>query len=627
MPYFILFLLAISAAQARFATKDDTGYTIESEKSQITVHEDGSYDIESEKIIALERDDARTQFAKFSMSYREKTEKLEVIEAKTIFEEKEYPVDKASIEDKPLASSSNGFEDRCQISIPFSKAEVGAKIVLKTKFSSNLVTTKNHFSTIIHPISDDGWQKSYHLQLSSKIPIHIQFNDPNGALDIKTDAKKAEDTITCLAVSLKKEGTEKIEREYSSRQLSPKKATWISLSSMTDYTSILKDLTPEYEKVLKQPLPALHQEILDAAKCEKKEEDQLRKIMVLLAEKVQYLGSWMTFRGFFIPRDLADVNKTHFGDCKDFSAAMVVIARQLGFKADVAFVSRGELFNKLFGLPHWFVDHAIVRIENKEGKVYWLDPTNFSCSLSVRSDIDDRPALVPVDAEKAKTALQHIPKRDPFTYKNIETYSVDLDENRIKKDVQLHISQTHKYNEYLTGIYLQNGKKNTEDFVFMLLEGTLIQESDRIHITLPDLTNRIIKPIDISASYYSHALIKSNIGKAILLENNMTLISAILLVREDDVTDWVPAALGSYEFKKVISSKKIQNPERLNDCIDSPWFKIERTAEIQGSDSVIITRVTVLQDYIKNEDLKTEEFKKIQKKIKSDFSNLVVELD
>ncbi|CAO5674591.1 MAG: hypothetical protein HEEMFOPI_00688 [Holosporales bacterium] len=627
MPYFILFLFVISVAEARFATKDDSGYIIESEETKITVHADGAYDIESEQIVELVREDAREHFSKMIFTYHDKTEKFDVISAKTIFEGKEYPVEKSAVEDKPLVSSSNGFEDRRQVSIPFPKTEIGSKIYLKTKYSSNLIICKNHFFTTLHPVSNDAWQKAYHVQLSSKIPLHIQVNDPNGMLTIKTDAKNPKDTITCLDVSLKKEGTETIQNEFLSRRLSAKKKTWISLSSLTDYKDMLKDLIPEHEKVLKQPLPALHQEILNAALSEKTEEGQLKKVMVLLSEKVQYLGSWMTFKGLFIPRDLADVDKTRFGDCKDFSAAMVAIARQLGFKADVAFVQRGESSRESYGLPQWFTNHAIVRLENKDGKVYWLDPTNFSCTLTVRNDIHDRPVLVPVDVEKAQAACQHIPKIDPFIYTDTQTYTVLKDQNRIKKDIQIHLSETHQHAELLTGAYLKTGKKNVEDLVFMFLEGSPIQESDRISMTLPDLTSRIVQPLDFSASYYSADLLKSNLGKAILLKDTTELINGITKINEADECDWFASKLGTYEFKSIIKETKILHPERLNDCIDSPWFKIERTAEIQGADSIITTRIIVHQDLIKNEDLKTPEFKLIRKKINEDFQQIIVELD
>ncbi|CAO4843954.1 MAG: hypothetical protein CNLJKLNK_00319 [Holosporales bacterium] len=627
MPYFIIFFLAISVAQARFATKDDSGFIIESEETKITVHADGAYDTETEQIIELKRDDARERFAKLTLFYRDKTETIDVISAKTIFEGKEYLVDKSLIEDKPLASSSNRFEDIRQVSIPFPKTEIGSKIYIKTKYSSKLIISKEHFSTILSPVSNEAWQKSYHVQLSSKIPLYIQMNDPNDMLTIKTDAKNPKDAITCLDISLKKEGTERIENELMLRRLSSKKRTWVSLSSMTDYKDMLKDLIPEYEKVFKQPLPALHQEILDAAKCEKTEEDQLKKIMVLLAEKVQYLGSWMTFKGLFIPRDLTEVDKTRFGDCKDFSAAMVTIARHLGFKADVVFVQRSEHPNESFGLPNWFTDHAIVRLENKDAKVYWLDPTNFSCTLSVRSDYDDRPVLVPTDIEKAQAECQQIPKIDPFTFTDTQTYTILKDQNRTKKDVQIYLSPTHQLCNSFTGFYLKDGKKNVEDLAFMVLDGNSVQESNRISITLPDLTSRIIQPLEFSASYYSDDLLKSNLGRAILVKNKTDLLYSIALINEDSETDWFACDLGTYTFKIIIKEKKFNHPERLNDCIDSPWFKIERTAEIQGSDSVITTQIIVLQDLIKNEDLKTQEFKNIRKKIKDDFLELIVELD
>ena len=72
---------------------------------------------------------------------------------------------------------------------------------------------------------------------------------------------------------------------------------------------------------------------------------------------------------------------------------------------------------------------------------------------------------------------------------------------------------------------------------------------------------------------------------------------------------------GVYKNKIIFLNNKIKNPNDLCFSIKSPWFEISRSVQIQGNESVIEETITLLTDYIKNDDLKKDEFISAQNKI------------
>ncbi|MEN9810546.1 MAG: hypothetical protein RLZZ488_2113 [Pseudomonadota bacterium] len=85
-----------------------------------------------------------------------------------------------------------------------------------------------------------------------------------------------------------------------------------------------------------------------------------------------------------------------FGDCKDFALLLVKMARQLGYRADVALIHRGEpeFDPTSLAMPRHF-NHMLTRIVDENGKTHWIDPTNtLHDATHVNRDIADHPALI-----------------------------------------------------------------------------------------------------------------------------------------------------------------------------------------------------------------------------------------
>ena len=115
------------------------------------------------------------------------------------------------------------------------------------------------------------------------------------------------------------------------------------------------------------------------------------------------MGDWRTVSGKYFPRDLEKIADSQVGDCKDFSASTAAILQKLGYKVQPILVMRGTTStSNPEALPNMGnFNHVMLKVTNRGGKIYWIDPTNtVSMAQGIFPDIADRNALV-LDSEEA----------------------------------------------------------------------------------------------------------------------------------------------------------------------------------------------------------------------------------
>lgn len=142
--YILCFIIIANFAQARWANYDLASTRTDIYNHEIKVNKNGTYEEIKEEKFEVLKESGRDSAAHYTIHYNTDSEKINIIEAKTIYKGKEYKVDKKFIEDKPLASAANGFDQTNQILLAFPKTEIGAKIYIKYK--------KNHLQSLFRRI-------------------------------------------------------------------------------------------------------------------------------------------------------------------------------------------------------------------------------------------------------------------------------------------------------------------------------------------------------------------------------------------------------------------------------------------------------------------------------------------
>lgn len=623
-------LCIINTAYARFATKEDTNSNIEMYNVDYSINKDGTYTSTTEEQIELVKEQSRRFAAKYTLYYNADAEKLDILEAKTIFEGKEYPVDQKMIEDKPISNNLAGFDSTHQVSISFPKPEIGAKIYIKYKTHTHDVSIKNHFA-IFKKIGRYGYWKDATINISSAIPLKIKITDPFDVLYKKSETvttahnDKKNHILFKAHIKLTKPFTNDTISEPSKSTLNPAKKTRIYIASFDNWEQVGNELAKDYAPILKQPLPAIFKEIADIASKEKTSVNQINKVTTLLNEKIQYVGDWRTRKGRLVANDLEKVASKQSGDCKDFATVTTAILNHMGYKANVALVHRGEgsIVDLDLMLPSISpYNHLILKTIDKNDKTYWIDPTNVvSMADGIFPDIAGKPSLV---LEKDNSKLEQVTQINADHARSLVSHLIDHMDNATIGKLIINLYGENASN--LTGLELSRSKQSIEDILYSYSLSNNIELGNRTGFKIPDLTSRIVSPISIELNYRKNNMSYStNFGRAYSLKDHKYAIETITSIDIDDnIHDVYLDYPNVREYITTIANNKVKNTENLNTTITTPWLDVSRHAMIKDNDTIIHYTFKVHKPWITNEEIRSDEFKKLKNFIERDIKNALV---
>ena len=614
---FLILALTASNCHARWAKYEDAIGEIISSNLEITVNPDGSSrDITTTHVKILKEQGVR-KWANFYLTYNSDNEEIKILSAKTIIGGKEFLIDPKSIEDKPLASAPNGFDQHNQILLAFPKLEIGAEIYLQFEKITKTPVLDNYFSNAISYSGFEYWHNSQ-VSLKSAMPLFIEVNDPNKNLKVTQQPNKQGGTdINIVQVKPIIEMT--IE---DLGVLNQNKYTWVAVSSLNKWTEYASKFRKKYQDVINQDLPKLFRDIVELAHVEKNDVDIINIVTSNLAQKVQYMGDWRSVKGRYFPHNLEHIAKTGLGDCKDYSVATAAMLKSLGFKVSAAFVMRGEGLPEVkFYLPsinHF--NHAILRAE-KNGKKYWLDPTNFvSMASGIFPDIAGKNSiLLNIENEEVYQRIPEINATHNQTVIN-ETWNFEQ-AGMIANTGTMNLYGEMAYN--ITGAQLNASDERIKEYIFSIIgDNSLSAEKE---IMIPNLSSRLVKDLEFKFAIKQPSIpVNSNTGIGIKLSAlpsifnytniNTNIISDIYVSPQRTITNIVT-------IKNFDADLQASN---LDVNIVTPWVDISRIVTQKEDDIIVTDKAIVKKSYISNEEFNSPIYKALQEQINSKLRHVVL---
>ncbi|CAL7962774.1 DUF3857 domain-containing protein [Gammaproteobacteria bacterium] len=613
----VLFIIISASAQAKWAGIENAQIKTSFDQD-ISVNKDGTIKETLTEQSEILKEPGRDFAANYTLQYNGHSEKIKILEAKTIYKGKEYKLDKNLIEDKPLASAHGGFDQRRQILLAFPKAEIGAKIFLKYNKTITEVPLDKFYANVF-TFGYRCFIYKEHIKLHSQIPLHIIVNDPEKVLNITKDK---DDNFHNMEITLTKSLYKEAINEPQSNIVNNKYWTWVSVSSLTKWEDLAARFGQLYTKVFTQPLPQDFIKTADLAAQKKDEVEQINTVTSLLNDKVQYMGDWRTIKGSFIPRSLDKISETQLGDCKDFAASTAAILTKLGYKAQVAVVRRGIRDFYPESLPDiGAFNHAFVKVTNKQGRVLWIDPTNFqSMADGIFPDIANKMALI---LDLKHPSYEKVASIDPQHAKSISTRQIEvINDSKIIESGNVTLKNEVAYN--LTGATLQTSEATIKDYIYNFLSHSRLEEKNKKNLQLPDLKSRIVKDISFNYTFeQENRVLKTNLGQALKLTYDS--LENFFDISQDSVTDIVVDAPYTSTKQTIIKNINVQNIESLNKEIKTPWLYVARKCSLNSNrDLQIDDTIVVYKNLIANTELKTPEFIKLKDDLEKNFKDVAV---
>lgn len=608
----MLAFFVASTAEARWSKYEDASVEVKFSNVNINVNRDGTYETEVELQAKILKESGRDRFSLYSLVYNDDSADFTVLEAKTTYNGEEYIVTEDMMEDKPLASPSKGFDQLRQVTISFPKIEIGTEVYLRYKQVNKKVPVDNFYGLSFSYYGD--YLQAENTKINSELPLEIKVNDPRSVLEI---AEEKKDDVHSISIALKRAVYENTTNEPHNGILNIKHNTWVSLSSLSEWEDLAKKLAPGYHSVINQPLPATFEAIAEFADNESTDEEKINAVTSLLNEKVQYMGDWRTVSGKFFPRDLEKIADSQVGDCKDFSASTAAILQKLGYKVQPILVMRGTTStSNPEALPNMGnFNHVMLKVTNRDGKIYWIDPTNtVSMAQGIFPDIADRNALV-LDSEEADYIK--IPAVQGENSKVISHSELTIEDNVVNEYGQLTVQGEAALG--LTGVGLYYSNEQLRDSVFRMISGVYLDEEEKKFLELPDLTLRNVEDLTIKYEFQQkNKIFKTNLGPALNLGDNW--LNDVVNTASDQVSDLFIGVPKTKESHMIIKDIKIKNCENLNFEINSPWLYVNRFCKYQNDGTEFSNLITIKKSFITNEELKTAEYKNLKSELENNFS-------
>ncbi len=602
--------------QARLPKDSDLSTLIEDEQSDFDVNSDGTYTFVFSTRIAILTEAGRETEAVKTVSFNARASTLEVLEARTILPDREIPVAKSNIEYKEVGDAK-AFDVTKQVIISFPSVEVGSKIFYKYRMKLTEIPIAGFFSAGF--ALGLGNIDSFRFQFRSRLPLYLQLNDTEQILDIRQKEEGGRWVVQVQNRRKVRYGVVQEDSPFVDVDRLP--GLYISTLQAGQWKDFAVGVSRFQELELAKALPGVMKTIVDTAKSLPPER-RMATVSTLVAERFRYFGDWRRRAGGHLPRSLAEIAETGYGDCKDLSLVVVAIARAMGLKAEMAWVWRGEVTPGGMGyiLPNEGVfNHAIARVE-EDGKVIWIDATNPVAMANglIQADIAGRPALV-LSKEgsrlerTAELSAKGSQNKVVMEFRFLESGSVALDGHFIQSGraatrgqwalLSLPIEQV----EYEMARWLSRSEK-----------------LDSYKIRFPAERSRLVRDLDARAEIEIEGIgLRTTAGLGFPLFRNDT-IELLMIDGKDRFSDLWLGPPSRYLESYTIKNAKIVGRENLNCSLKNEFVELRREIRHRAEGVNIETAIDVLRSLVPNQQLESAEFQGFQRKVRDCFNRSAV---
>lgn len=596
----------INIAAARWIIPEDTRHQINYITRNIYINKDGSSKCIKEAESTIVKEEAKKFWTHFSLEYNKATSIFKVLEAKTIIGNKAYSIDPNKIEDRPIPSNYQSFDQLNQLTLSYPKVELNTKVFLKTEEITNKPIIKDYYSQT-WSFGHNAYTKLATIHITSELPLYIEKNDPYNLIEVCQKTKRINNkNLYFIDIKQNKPVIHGIIDEENCI-LNPKDVTYICVSSLKNWSQFGNILVQDYEKIKKEKLPSLYEEIANLAKKQTNTINKINTVTSLLSEKINYLNDFRTIKGAFIPQHLQAVANSRLGDCKDFSMATSTILQKIGIPSKLALVKRGEINLPLpFKITNFSqFNHVILKVELPD-QILWVDPTNkVSMADNIFPDIANKEVLV---LDPNNSYLDLIPE-----VKNQKNSIIINEKWNLNQPKTLEVNGSLKLSGpsalYLTGMQNFYSDESIKNQVVEQISSNYDQILEK-RVTLPPLTSRNVE--DLAFDYDIKARnsgIQTNAGIAIpLVFNYLNKFKT----KKDDVSEVYLGSPGMVDIHSTIENIKPQGTKSLNCDIKSPWVDFIRTVEYKDNQMIVHQKMELKKSWLTRDEQKSPEYQNLQ---------------
>lgn len=605
-------------AKARLAKESDLASIVEEETAEYDVQSDGTYSLVYAAKLRILNEAGREANSVRTIQFNAHSSKFELLEAATENDGVVQKVKSSGIQIKE-SGDAKVFDLTKEAVISYPAVRVGSVLKIKYKIKVKEVPVEDFYSGGM--FLDLEAKRKVRWRVQSEMPLFVSTTDKQGLLKVETRKERSKWVVEVenrdplmLAV------TQEDAPFFESGRL-PK----VIVSSQQKWDGFAAKIVEAQEAELRRPLPPVFEKIKTATKS-LPPNVRMDTVAGMVAQEIRYFGDWRRRNGGHVPRSLADIAETGYGDCKDMSLAIVAIARSMGLKADLAWIWRSDLATTEadYILPNDFsFNHAVARVEDSGTR--WLDSTN---AVTLRNqtylDIANRPALVlatsgvwfdKTPAVQSSGSLSQLFMDVKFSPKGTVFFNGRGEFNgrgAIRSAWSL-LNLTRDQLEYDTARWIARNERLVS-----------------FKVTLPEENGRLVSQFKFDAEVEVGDLgLRTTAGIGFPLMRTET-IDLFMIETRDRFSDLWLGEPSIYEDHYRLIGASIQGKENIGCVIEFPTgqgekiAKLSRVVKQEKKHVLVSSRYEVLRSVIPNASLLTEEYRLFQEKVRRCFNRSAV---
>lgn len=611
----LLSVLLSARLSARLSKNVDAHYEVVSSETTYNIAKNGSYTLYKKLKIKVLSEKGRDKYSLYKINYLPQSESIKLLNLYSETDGKKIKLNDRYITENFIESKNNGFDSVKQIQLAFNQINIGSLFQIEYLMTVKKNSIPNFFSyTKYFGVFKKVLKAKYIIE--SEVPLAIEINDKHDFLDIKKSGNG-------YIITLKKAIFIKYSNEdydYDDYSIYP----WFHVSTLKHWKNFAKDLIPIYEKIAGQTLPAVHLEIYNLAKKIKvidlkSFKQQLNIVTSKLAAKIRYMGDWRTVDGAYIPRSLAEISMTSFGDCKDYSASVVAILRKLGHRAYYALVYRGEKYEKVRrNLPHASsFNHAIVYVDSstqmKDKINMWVDATNsISFAGYIRSDIANRASFI-MDPAHPRLGMTNKSLLSAVELKYISKFNQD---DKMQVNVKYTAIGSASIAEWSSSF--AKSKDEIKNNIVTFFSNNNFAGNWNVDLNFDG--TRVLKKFVADLKYKQKFSTSFRTTKGKLLRMpEFSFYNKIYINTRERVSGLFLGENYSHSSEMIFKEIEVLGDINMGCKLDSPWFSAARSYLKIKRGALVRQNYVIKKRYISNKELKSDQFKNIQIAFKKCF--------
>lgn len=562
---------------------------------EVNVKKDGSSTFTTENVFRVLTEQGRSELSLYKIRVDETESKFQLLEAFSVNQNKKSIVQEKSLKTSQSKDTKNfGLSGQSEIIVPFDNVSIGSEVHIRYKILQKPFLGNIFSSTIA--VSNESLAKKEHYKFTSEIPLF--FRDDNLApYFVLKSRNESNQFVVEISPSPQAYIYEGIINETGV----------LHLTSAANWKQIQENAAKKYSAAISEPPPEKLQKIIAGAGKQSTKKEMIEFAAREINKVVAYSGNWTTKDGKWFPQGIKKTLDTGKGDCKDYSTLMTAVLRGIGFESYpfLTFRSRAyvgqEKLSRLSGLasPELF-NHVIVWAKDKEGKVWWVDPTNpYVQADTITSDILGNFGIV-LDGHSENAIFLPSRNLDPADLNLEQTLTVNAD-NSVNGTGKIRMSPSF-YNS-IAMLERQSGPEATKGLVKVILNPT----SKKTELELKKVAE---KTPGYDYTFRGTDWVQEEFGKY----KAITIFNVLGLTLQS----FKPKAgidIGEPGTAKIIThlrGQKEMDSIRAGCLLRSKWIDVDRIVENKPQEVTITDIIKIKERYISKQEASGSMFENIQ---------------